>query len=61
MTPAPFERIFASTFVGLLMALLSVVDWESVNPRWLRWPVAVLGISFMAAFVWWQGRPEKNA
>ena len=60
MTPTLGDRIFASTFAGLLAAPLAVVEWESVYPRWLRWPLAVLGVAGIAGVVWWMGRPDTE-
>ncbi len=60
MIPSLFDRIFASAFVGLLMALLAVVEWEAFSPRWARWPLAILGVVGMAGVVRWMGKGNAD-
>ena len=59
MAPTVSDRIL-SAFVSLLMALLAVVEWESISPPWAQWPLAVLGAVGMAGVVRWMGRPGPN-
>ena len=42
MTPPLFDRAFALTFVGMLMAMLTAIESESLSPRAGPPPSAVL-------------------
>ena len=62
MAPLPtrFDRIFACVFVGTLVTWLGVLEWRTIYPPWLQWPLLMFGVGLMVGVLWWTGRPGRE-